>query len=119
FYTSYRYPQYLNTVCARHRPTDDDSVVFRNDVVNRCPSIRDSGVEHLEPQLLPFPAGRQSWSRGVVDVIFGRDLVDHAEVPTVQNLIVEHSHGRFVLLFSHVFLLLSSPYLRPQAPPSI
>src|SRR6266571_3206879 len=96
----------LAAVGARHRPADDDFVAFRDDVIDRRTAVGEGRVEHLEPQPLPFAAGRQSRRGGVVDVVLGGDLVNHAEVASVHDLFVKHSRDRFVLLFSHVIFLL-------------
>src|SRR5207245_4726910 len=96
----------LAGVGARHRPADHDLVAFRDDVIDRRATVGEGRTEHLEPQPLDFAAGRQPRSRGVVDVVLGGDLVNHAEVPSVHDLFVKHSRCRFVLLFSHGIVLL-------------
>src|SRR5881628_1300994 len=104
----------LAAVGARHRPADDDLVAFRDDVINRRAAVGERGAQHEEPLLLPFPAGWHSGRGGVVDVVLGRHLVNHADVASVQNFFVKHSRGRFVLLFSHVVLLLKTLASAPR-----
>src|SRR5437870_5443027 len=104
----------LAAVGARHRPADDDLVAFRDDVINRRAAVGERGAQHEEPLLLAFAAGWHSRCGGVVDIVLGRHLVNHADVASVQNLVVKHSRSRFVLLFSHVVLLLETPIVRPK-----
>src|SRR2546430_356618 len=68
-----------------------------------------SSTQLEDPLLLPSAAGRHPRRRGVVDVVLGRHLVNHADVASVHDFFVKHSRGRFVLLFSHVVFLLKSP----------
>src|SRR2546427_9147424 len=99
----------LPGVGARHRPADDDLVAFRDDIVDRRVAVGERCAQHEEPLLLPFAAGRHSRRGGVVDVVLGRHLVNHADVASVHDFFVKHSRGRFVLLFSHVVFLLKNP----------
>src|SRR3989475_3670917 len=103
----------LAGVGARHRPADDDLVAFRDDVVDRRVAVGEGCAQHEEPLLLPFAARRHSRCRGVVDVVLGRHLVNHADVASVHDLFVKHSRGRFVLLFSHAIFLLNNTYRPP------
>src|SRR5256886_1638575 len=104
----------LAGVGACHRPADNDLVAFRDDVIDRRAAIREGCAQHEEPLLLAFAAGRHSWRGGVVDVVLGRDLVNHADVASVHDFFVKHSRGRFVLLFSHVVLLLKTLASAPR-----
>src|SRR2546422_460752 len=104
----------LAGVGARHRPADDDLVAFRDDVIDRRAAVGEGCAQHEEPLLFPFAAGRHSRRGGVVDVVLGRHLVNHADVASVHDFFVKHSRGRFVLLFSHVVLLLKTLASAPR-----
>src|SRR2546426_482126 len=81
--------------------------------------------QHREPLFLALSPRRHARRGRVVHVVFCGHLIDDVQIPSVQDLIVKHAHGRLVLLHSHWYppLLLSEPlgsagYITPPVPVS-